>query len=118
MSDDDPKKSDARSVILARRARFVAAAMASLGIACGKEQKKPEVCLSVAVLDASGEPSAVDASMGEVDAGGGVDGSAPPSDAAAPTDAGLPPKLDGGPAPQPCLKVVAPRPCLKVAPSK
>ena len=36
MSDDDAKK-----IILARRARFVAAAVASVGIACGKTEAGP-----------------------------------------------------------------------------
>jgi hypothetical protein len=45
MSDDDAKK-----IILARRARFVAAAVASVGIACGKTESGPPMpCLSIAV---------------------------------------------------------------------
>ncbi len=39
--DDDAKKA-----VLARRARFVAAAIASVGIACGKNDARPGPCLS------------------------------------------------------------------------
>lgn len=113
---DDPKD-DARSLILARRARFVAAAMASISIACGKESKNPEPCLSVVEIDSgSTEPTSVDASITN-DAGvEGTDASTP--DAASPQDSGAPPKPDAGPAPQPCLRAPPPRPCLKVAPPR
>lgn len=111
---DDPKD-DARSLILARRARFVAAAMASISIACGKESKNPEPCLSVIEIDSgSAEPTSVDASIAS-DAGG-EDASTP--DAAPAPDSGAPPKADGGPAPQPCLRAAPPRACLKVAPPR
>jgi hypothetical protein len=127
---DDPKKPglDPRSVILARRARFVAAAMASIGIACGKEEKKPEPCLSVVAIDASIEPNALADAAPSREAG--VDGLDASADAASPPDAGSvdagpPPKRDAGPAPRPCLSVtprpclsVTPAPCLKVAPPK
>ena len=55
MSDDDAKK-----IILARRARFVAAAVASVGIACGKTEagSAPMPCLIVAIpSDAEPPPS-------------------------------------------------------------
>ena len=113
--DDDPKP-DARTLILARRARFVAAAMASISIACGKESKNPEPCLSVVEIDSgSTEPSSVDASV-PTDAG--ADGGDPSTPDAASPDAGAPPKTDAGPAPQACLRVAPPRPCLKVAPPR
>jgi hypothetical protein len=38
--------SDAKKLILARRARFIAAAVASVGIACGKKDVPPQPCLS------------------------------------------------------------------------
>ena len=42
------ERDDARRLILARRARFVAAALAGVGVACGKEPgPPPEPCLSV-----------------------------------------------------------------------
>lgn len=82
MSEDD-KRDDARKIILARRARFVAAAMAGLGVACGKttrpepclsepamqDDASPQPCLSVTILKDAGAP-AVDASaIGPMDAG-------------------------------------------------
>lgn len=116
---NDPKD-DARSLILARRARFVAAAMASISIACGKESKNPEPCLSVIEVDSgSTEPASVDASTAN-DAGGESNGTVDAStpDAASPAaDSGAPPKPDAGPSPQPCLRA-PPRPCLKVAPPR
>ena len=52
MSDEkDPKRA-----ILARRAKFIAAAVASIGIACGKEPSpQPTVCLS-ATVDPDSQP--------------------------------------------------------------
>lgn len=114
--DDDPKP-DARTLILARRARFVAAAMASISIACGKESKNPEPCLSVIEIDSgSSEPSSLDASITGDAGADGVDAST--TDAASAPDASAPPKADAGTAPQACLRVAPPRPCLKVAPPR
>ena len=46
MNDDDAKKA-----ILARRARFIAAAMvgAGIGVSCSNKDSTPQVCLSVAI---------------------------------------------------------------------
>lgn len=41
--NDDPKR-----LILARRARFVAAAFAGIAAACGKDKADPGPCLSIA----------------------------------------------------------------------
>jgi hypothetical protein len=55
---------DAKRAILARRAKFVAAAIAGLGAACGKEPKgddagaPPGPCLSVYVAPDAGAPDA------------------------------------------------------------
>jgi hypothetical protein len=112
---DTPKKPDARAVILARRAHFVAAAMASLGIACGKEQQTPQPCLSVVQLPADAGPvadSTLDASA-PAEAGAAAADGAPPG-AGSTTGAGqvgATPKRDAG---APAL----PRPCLKVAPPR
>lgn len=47
---------DAKKLILARRARFVAAALAGMSIACGKEKSNPpEPCLSVPIQRADAE---------------------------------------------------------------
>ena len=58
MGNDDDGGSAAKRAILARRAKFVAVALA--GIACGKEhaepQPEPRVCLSAAVPEDAGPP--------------------------------------------------------------
>lgn len=41
-----PPDGGAKKIVLARRARFIAAAVAGLGLACGKEKAAP--CLSIA----------------------------------------------------------------------
>ena len=103
MSDDGKKgDDDARKIILARRARFVAAAMAGLGVACGKTTS-PEPCLSQAVWtgDASADPTA--APQG-ADAAGAREDAAAPSlptpDSGATTSAT--PAPDASTPPQPC----------------
>ena len=52
--------SDAKNKILARRARFVAAALAGISLGCGKD-RKPEPCLSITAprTDAEGVPPTV-----------------------------------------------------------
>lgn len=91
---------DARSKILARRAKFVATAMVGLAASgCGKQ--------TAARPDASSELSeAPDASGGSAppDTTGG-DNTAPPAPCLTTTAPSPPP-------PRPCLKV-APRPCLE-----
>ncbi|MBS2015694.1 MAG: hypothetical protein JST00_22590 [Deltaproteobacteria bacterium] len=80
MGDDDIKK-----LIFARRARFVAAAVASLNAAmCGGSTSQPEPCLSPLPPD----------DAGQVDTG-----NPQPCLSARPSDAGT----DGDAAPQPCL---------------
>lgn len=127
---DDPKK-----IILARRARFIAAAIAGVGIACGKEKAPPEPCLSVAYIPPDGgdettpmpcltpampedAAAALDASAADAGADAGADASA---DASA--DAGRTAKATGASkdaaAPRPCLDFLGPEaptarphPCL------
>lgn len=103
-NDDD----EARKIVLARRARFVAAAVASVGVACRSPSAEaclsppPEPCLSVVRVDPTADAGTTDA--------------APPSKVTA--------------EPQVCLKVRAtpreeddapfnpgPAPCLSVAPT-
>ena len=43
--DDD--RDDAARIVLARRAKFIAAAIAGVGIACGEPSRPPQPCLSV-----------------------------------------------------------------------
>jgi hypothetical protein len=38
--------SDAARIVLARRAKFIAAAIAGVGIACGEPNRPPQPCLS------------------------------------------------------------------------
>jgi hypothetical protein len=53
---------DAKKLVLARRAKFMAAAIAGIGVACGKEPKTddggaaPGPCLSVYVAPDAGAP--------------------------------------------------------------
>jgi hypothetical protein len=102
VSDDDTEeKRAARRVILARRASFIAAAVAGVGIACGKEPTPPpQPCLSVPIdRDAAAPPE--------------------PCLAVSPraydpevNDAGAPGPVDAAPEPtarpQPCLTPVRP----------
>jgi hypothetical protein len=117
----------AKKIILARRARFVAAAVAGLGIACGKEvASRP--CLSVAYVPDGGGPSAAPEPPAEAGAAADApsasasasDGGAPPADkplADKPlVDAGAPDAKPHHPlTPQP-LPTLQPQPCLKIAP--
>lgn len=107
---DDPKKKavdETRRLILARRASFVAAALAS--VACQKEPvEPPQPCLSIMYTppdDASAPPVA------PVDSTPVAASTTEPGPPAPPADAGAPPP------PRPCLRVrPAPTVCLKVAP--
>jgi serine/threonine-protein kinase len=79
---------DARKKILARRAKFVAAAVAGIAVACGKEPA-PQPCLSATPVD---------------------DASVPPQPCLSPPQPCLSvyyPPEDAAP-PRPCLKPMAP----------
>lgn len=112
--DDD----EARKIVLARRARFVAAAVAGVGVACRNPSAEaclsppPEPCLSV-VPDRR-----------PVDAGATGSTGTPPEVPPAEPQVCLkvratPPDEDAGPkpSPAPCLSVVAPKPPPKPKPS-
>jgi hypothetical protein len=120
MNDDDKK------LILARRAKFVAAALAGVSVACGKEPTPPpaQPCLSVPMEHA--DAGAPEPCLSVIDPDWERDASPTPVDAgAAPTtrlqqsDASTPP-----PKPTPCLAPPLPsntgtvkpppRPCLSV----
>ncbi|MBX3188524.1 MAG: hypothetical protein KF819_16025 [Labilithrix sp.] len=92
MSDDDRRESDAKRAILARRARFVAAAMASVGVACGKSAT-PQPCLEPTMVEDAAPPLPCL--------------SPPPTPETPVTDAEA---SDAQAPPRPCLSVVAPRP--------
>lgn len=112
---------DARKLILQRRARFVAAAVASVGMGagCEKESAPPLMCLSQ--IQPPADSGATENSG--ADTGAQVTDTGPPpmpclsvSTATPANDPALPPgdnAVDGGPAPAPCL---SPMPCLKIAP--
>lgn len=116
---------EARRLVLARRARFVAAALAGASIACGKETAQPPLpCLSIASpVDASPRPC-LEVEAPPADA---ADGGAPSPDdaggAGGAGDAGVPARADAGVhapgpiAPQPGPRP-PPRPCLRVMPPK
>jgi|GEM_PF-2369309 len=128
MSDgekDQKEKDEAKAIVLARRARFVAAAVASVGIACGKSTTPPEPCLSATVQpDAAPLPclSPMPADAGrEAPPMPCLSQPMPTSTADAAADAGKPPNADAGakplapdagahrrptgPGPVPCLSV-------------
>jgi hypothetical protein len=115
---------DAKKIVLARRARFVAAAIASVGIACGKEPvPPPQPCLSPIYVPPEERPGYEGGAPAD-DAGapGATPADAAPPDAG-PPDAGPPDALRGdagGPhtgarplQPTP-IPTVAPSPCLSV----
>jgi hypothetical protein len=105
------KRNDVKELVLARRARFIAAAVASVGIACGKESREPPMpCLSVAYIPPDAEPMpclsvAVDTPDAAEDAG--------------PTDAGKP-DADAGKTPAKVKPppTTVPMPCLSPLPPK
>ena len=114
---------DARKLILQRRARFVAAAVASVGIgavSCEKEAPPPVVCLSQIqppVDSGAIENSEADTGTTATDTGPrpmpclSVSTAQPPAN-----DPALPPddnSVDSGTPPAPCL--APPMPCLKIA---
>lgn len=87
---------DAKRAILARRARFVAAALAGVSIACGKEAAKPEPCLEP-MIDRDAEPMPC---------------LSPPPMPVEEEDAGAPrPCLEIAPPPK-SAQTASPRPCL------
>jgi hypothetical protein len=136
-SSNEPAGGDAedRDAILARRAFFIAGAVAGLTMTACEPRADPVPCLSVAVVDSGSGNEITDAGE-QVAIDGGSDAGAPvpvSGDAgaadAAPSDAGLPPLLpvdgsvgDGGkPLPQPCLRMAPPKkpkpqPCLLMKP--
>jgi hypothetical protein len=103
---------DARDKILARRAAFIAAALAGVG-ACKEPETPPQPCLSPVPTEPVPQPCLVPIAPTEpTDAGSESDAgnaNTPLTEkpcleviAPSPPDAGAPPK------PQPCLKIVPP----------
>lgn len=90
---------DAKKIVLARRARFLAAAVASVGIACGKDSGPPQPCLSQPYIAPDAEPMPCLSPV-----------AVEQPDAAQPQPCLAPPPPDAGPPPEP------PRPCLSPPP--
>ena len=132
------KDEEDREAILARRAVFIASAIAGLaGIGCS--DGKPTPCLSATVLDVPPQPCLSPPPM-QPDAGATIDGGGLPADAdggvadagagdagagdagagdagasdAGPRDAGA--RKPPGAKPQPCLTQPRPQPCLIMVP--
>jgi hypothetical protein len=96
MSDDDTK-----ALILARRARFVAMAVAGISMSGCKDDAQPQVCLSVVDSASRGTSTAPTVCLTFA-------APEPPPPAEAAQDAGPP---DAGPRPRPtvCLSPVRPK---------
>lgn len=115
MTDDSAKKA-----ILARRARFIAAAMLGTGLmSCDRKSSEPTVCLSVMPQPPPDPPPQPCLSVAipapyPADAGTTTGGG---TDDAGAADGGT---TDAGPPPAPCLSppLPPPRPCLSKAPLK
>ena len=108
---------EARKRILARRARFVAAAIASLGVA---SCDKPQPCLSVTAIpppstSTKEAPEAVDASAPDTTAPDTATEDTLDANEAGASDAIIDVRPETTKA-TPCLKIAPPHPCLKMAP--
>ncbi len=126
------KDDEARKKILARRATFVAAALAGVSTACGKEPSAtPQPCLSQPLVrdDGAGPQPCLEPMPAKPDAGEPVPcltivapptqaedgGKPPPRPCLSPVRPPIPPPPqpeEGGgpkPPPQPCLKIVPPK---------
>lgn len=112
---------DAKKTILARRASFVAAAIASVGIACGKTQSSPEPCLAVPMNhdpDAEAPPmpclspvaAPVDAAVVDADVDAGLRDSGTGTGTRTGDGGGVAQPRPTGTVPMPCLSVMKPRP--------
>jgi hypothetical protein len=102
-----------RDRILQRRAKFVAAALASTAVACSSAE--PSVCLEPAI-DASGDTAKADTSVSDAQ----PEACLTPALDSAVTDSSTGDSMDTGP--MPCLDVdpdagdTGPAPCLKMPP--
>ncbi len=97
MTEED-EANRARSAILARRARFVAAAMVGAGLSGCGDKTAPSVCLSFVPAPVPSAPNGTGAT---------ADGGAPETPAATTTAA--PDPVDAG-TPRPCLRIRSPNP--------
>lgn len=110
MNDDEAKRK-----ILARRAAFVAAALAGVSAACGKEpQRAPQPPPSVPLASPEGVPQPCLSPPLPPDAG--AEGAPTPDDASSAergaTDAGASPATTSSVFAKPPFDAAAPRPCL------
>jgi hypothetical protein len=109
LSEEEGRRSvndDAKKKILARRARFIAAAVAGISISCGKD--RPEPCLSVTHVP---DPDAASTPQPCLEVTASDDGGAPQPCLSPPPQPCLSvynPPPDAGPPPRPCLKPMTP----------
>jgi len=115
---EQPDAADAaRRTVLARRARFVAAAVASVGLACGKTDAIPQPCLEPVPADAAAPMPCLTVTMTAdtpppprpADAGEAPTPSPPMPCLSVAMDAGGAAPAPTKPAPRPCLSIPAPR---------
>lgn len=130
MSGSRDDEHDARKIVLARRARFLAAAIAGVGVACSDPKHPPMPCLEPmadpdAGMDAGGAEPQVCLSVAEPEPQPCLQ-PLPPPDAGAPDSAPVaadptpPPTTTAKPKkpPHPKPQVADPMPCLSVAPKQ
>ncbi len=124
MSDDTD---DTRKIVLARRARFLAAAVAGVGIAACGEPPAPQVCLSTVPVnppppDEPGPQVCLSPMPTPEDAGPGDTGASTPiATDTTPVDAGSSPDAGAGkkkPPPTSVVPTAKPMPCLTPMPPK
>lgn len=123
-SDHDECHEEDRDAILARRALFIASALAGISLAVGCEGRGTSMpCLSIAVVEDAGPPPMPcltpmrqpdpPADAGVEDADGGLvhekRGASTSPDASTP-DASVAPKKPPPPVPRPCLTIAVPNP--------
>ena len=120
-SDHDECHEEDRDAILARRALFIASALAGISLAVGCEGRGyPKPCLSMAVVEDAGPPPmpcllpmmAPDPppDAGVEGADGGLEGGASTSPDASAPDASVAPRKPPPPVPRPCLTIAVPNP--------
>ncbi len=118
---DDGGSEEDRAAILKRRAVFIAAAVAGLGLAASCGESNPSVCLEMPPPPNTAAPATTDTpASGTPQPCLDMPPPEPCLEIAVPEDAGVTSDdagRDAGPGPQPCLrKAPPPGPCLKVAP--
>jgi hypothetical protein len=119
-ADDHDDDNASRRAVLARRARFVAAALAGVSVACGKTTSNPQPCLQVVASETAPGPCLNvpmipphdgGVTLSEMDASAALDGSASReagADAGSTTTKKVAPPPSPGTHPKVCLKFAPP----------